>query len=54
MSTTLPTSEGPTFLRSIAWMLLTLSLLTVSIGGLFWKADLAHPESSLAASSQVR
>ncbi len=31
--------DGPTFLKSIAWMTLTLSLLTMGIGGLFYKAE---------------
>ncbi|MCP4502483.1 MAG: hypothetical protein GY822_21230 [Deltaproteobacteria bacterium] len=30
--------EGPSFLKSLAWMTLSLSLATLSVGGLFFKA----------------
>lgn len=42
--------EGPTFLKSIAWMTLTLSLLTMGIGGLFYKAESQASASQTALS----
>jgi|GEM_PF-1830097 len=31
-------AEGPSFAKSLLWMLLSLSVATLSVGGLFFKA----------------